>query len=95
MNKTAQRSLIKVSVALNKTPTDIHNDLVSVYGDLAYSYQAVAKWAAAFKSGRESIRDESQSGRPVTESTNANINMVEQLIDENLKELSLMPRCTL
>ena len=72
-----------MSVGLNNISTDIHNYLVSVYGDIAYSYKIVAKWAAAFKSERESIEDESGSRRPRTESTNANINMVEQLIDEN------------
>ena len=72
-----------MSVALNKTPIDIHNNLIGVYGDLAYSYKPVAKWAAAFKSERESIEDDSRSGRPRTESTNANINMVEQFNDEN------------
>ena len=37
MNKTKQRSFIKVSAILNKNP--IHNDLISVYGDPAYSFQ--------------------------------------------------------
>jgi len=53
------------------------------HGDLAPKYRTVAKWVALFKEGRESLEDDPRSGRPITAHTDANIELVRQIIEIN------------
>ena len=45
----------------------IHDNLVKVFGKIAYSYPSVARWAALFKAGKSNLEDKYRSGRPITE----------------------------
>ena len=51
MEKIEQRAYIKMSVSLNQSAMVIHDNLIKVYGEAAYSYPTVARWAASFKAG--------------------------------------------
>ncbi|XP_067130023.1 protein GVQW3-like [Centruroides vittatus] len=58
-----------------------------VLGEFAPSYTTVKKQTALFKSGRESVEDDSRSGRPSTAVTEENIDKVHDLVlaDRRLK----------
>ena len=47
------------------------------------SYTRVAEWVHRFKQGRTSVEDDPRVGRPVTEATDQNIEVIRKLIDEN------------
>jgi histone-lysine N-methyltransferase SETMAR len=68
---------------LGISTVEIHRELKLALGDLSPSYQTVARWEHFFKNGRESVKDDPRSGRPVTTCTKQNIDQVRQLIDEN------------
>ncbi|CAF3770587.1 unnamed protein product [Rotaria sp. Silwood1] len=75
------RFYIKVCTELNTSPSALHNELSSVYGDQAPSLRTVQRWSKSFREGREEIEDEVISGRPITETTAENIEQVRLLID--------------
>jgi histone-lysine N-methyltransferase SETMAR len=83
MNKENYRFYIKVRTALNIHPKLTHDELHSVFGDQAPSYNTVAKWSRYFCEGREEIEDQPRPGRPVTETTFENIEEVRCLIDDD------------
>ena len=102
MNYFEQRAYIKGRIAFNLTAVAIHSELVTVHGDDAFSQRTTAKWIDRFKSGRVLIEDDPCSGCPVTETTQQNIDRVEQLIDDDphisydeVKELTCFSRGTL
>jgi hypothetical protein len=102
MQKIDQRGFIKTCVALGKTPIEIHNQLIEAYDDSAYSFSGVEKRVAYHRAGGESIEDAYRSGRPITGCTQANIDLVKTLIEENprisydiLEEHSELSRGTL
>ena len=64
----------------DNTPTQIKDELDSVYGDSAPSLTTVKFWAAEFKRGRKSLGDDEQSGRPKTATTDENIAKVHQMV---------------
>jgi histone-lysine N-methyltransferase SETMAR len=83
MEKIEYRAYIKIRVFQDIAPIDIHRELTVAYGPLAPQYSTVWKWADRFKNGRESIEDDPRSGRPVTVYSEANIELVRQLIETN------------
>ena len=102
MNFVEQRAYIKGRTALNQTATSIHAELILIHGESAYKFRSVCKWVECFKAGRDEIEDKPRSGRPITELTEANITLVEQLIDNDkrisysdLEELTSLSRGTL
>jgi len=82
-NEFLQRAYIKMRTALKVEATAIHQDLVTILGDSAYSYRSVAEWSRRFKAGRDSVEDDPRPGRPLTASTKANIQQVQRLIDQD------------
>ena len=62
------------------TPTQIKDELDSVYGDSARSFTTVKFWAAEFKRGRKSLEDDERSGRPKIATTDENIAKVHQMV---------------
>ena len=66
MEKSECREYIKTRAVLGTPATEIHNELVDAWGDDAPQYRTVAKWAALFKEGGESLKDDPRSGRPIT-----------------------------
>ena len=83
MNKENYRFYIKVRTALGISPTIIHDELTRVFADEAPSYRTVAQWAQSFREGREEIEDEARPGRPVTETTDENIEQIRDAIDDD------------
>ena len=83
MEKFEYRAYIKTRVLFGVTATEISNELKSVHGDDAPEYRTVAKWAALFKAGRESLEDDPRSGRPITVYIPANIELVRAIIERN------------
>ncbi|GFX19402.1 HTH_48 domain-containing protein [Trichonephila clavipes] len=73
MAKIEYRAVIKYLFLKSNMPTQIKDELDSVYGDPAPSFTVVKIWAAEFKRGRKSLEDDERSGRPNTATTNENI----------------------
>ena len=80
MVKIEYRAVIKYLFLKGNTPTQIKDELDSVYGDSALSFTAVKFWAAEFKRGRESLGDDERSERPKTAITDENIANVHQMV---------------
>jgi len=74
------RSVIKFLSTVGTALKDIHQSLVSVYGDRAPSKTTVKNLGAEFNSGRESIEDDPPIGRPVEVTTAENFSAVELLV---------------
>ncbi|CAF3775224.1 unnamed protein product [Rotaria sordida] len=83
MDKENYRFYIKVRAALGISPTIIHDELTTVFGDEAPSYATVARWAQWSREGREEVEDEARPGRPVTETTDENIEQIRDAIDDD------------
>jgi len=75
-----KRCAIKFCVKLRETGTETFNKLKQAYGKHALSRSQVFKWYKAFSEGRESIKDESRSGRPSTSITDKNLEKVRALV---------------
>ena len=79
-SKVEVRSVIRFLHAKGKGPTEIHRELVSVYGDGVMTRKQVSVWCTAFSEGRTNVEDEPRSGRPCSSSTDDNIAQVNNLI---------------
>ena len=60
-----QRSVVKFLTKEGKKPKEILERMVVVYGGSAPSYYKVKFWSKQFKWGRESIKNDPHTGRPV------------------------------
>src|SRR5436190_23148743 len=80
MDKIEYRAVIKYMFLKGNTPTQIKDELDSVYGDSAPSFTTVKFWAAKFKRGRKSLGDDERSGRPKTAITDENIAKVHEMV---------------
>ncbi|KAM6159067.1 protein GVQW3 [Rhynchocyon petersi] len=78
-----QRISIKFCVKLNKSASETHHLLKEAYGDEVMSRARVFDWHKRFKEGRENVRDDARSGRPVTHRTDENIQKVKDLVCSN------------
>ncbi|CAF5030254.1 unnamed protein product, partial [Rotaria sp. Silwood1] len=83
MDKENYHFYIKVRTALGISPTIIRDELATVFGDEAPSYATVARWTQWFREGREEIEDEARPGRPVTETTDENIEQIRDTINDD------------
>ena len=71
---------------MNQSSIVILDNLVKVYGEAAYSYPTVARWAASFKVGESNLEDETRYWRPIMETIKVNIDLVESLIGKKILE---------
>lgn len=62
--KCEQRAVIRFFHKKQKSASDIHKELMEVYGRNAISYVMVWKWCKKFEEGRTEVHDEQRSGRP-------------------------------
>ncbi|CAF1086736.1 unnamed protein product [Didymodactylos carnosus] len=83
MDNEFDRYYIKIRTRLGIDPTTIHEELTTALGPNAPSYRTVARWAKRFREGREDVNDEPRSGRPVSELTDENIELVRQFINND------------
>ena len=58
MDKVWHRSVIRYLQKKGLTPMKIHADMVSIFGDDALASSTVKKWAAEFKTERESLKND-------------------------------------
>jgi hypothetical protein len=58
MEKVEIRDVILYLYKKEMSPKEIHEDFVDTLWKESLSYRTVKKWAAEFKSGRESIGDD-------------------------------------
>ncbi|GFX52660.1 HTH_48 domain-containing protein [Trichonephila clavipes] len=88
MDKIEYRAVIKYLFLKGNTPTQIKDELYSVYGDSAPSFTTVKFWAAEFKRCRKSLKDDERSGRSNTATADENIAKVHQIVleDHRIKE---------
>ena len=61
----------------------VHEELVTVYGDLSPSFRTVARCIQHFSDGRESVKDEVRAGRPGTSVTDSSVERAEALVEED------------
>lgn len=54
-----------------------------MYGDIAFSRQAISKWCELFENGRTNMEDDYRQGRPSTSVTDDNVERVHQLVLAN------------
>ena len=71
-----QRYAIKFCVKLNKSATDTFASLTEAYGDATLSRTMVFKWHKAFKDGRGNVEDDPRSGRPISSTSDQNVEVV-------------------
>ena len=82
-NKIRYRALIEFLTLENVQPQQIHNRMTVVYAECAPSYAMVKRWAAEFRQGRNSLEDESWSGRPSEAVCEENCRAVENTVLQN------------
>ncbi|GBN54975.1 hypothetical protein AVEN_261493-1 [Araneus ventricosus] len=58
------RSVIRFLNANNVKQTEIHRQLVEIYGENVMTDGMVRKWVRQFDDGRTNVHDEARSGRP-------------------------------
>ena len=80
MDKIWHCGVIKYLQKKRLTTKEIHADMVSTLGDDAPALLTVKKLAVEFKRGRESLEDDSRSGRPSTATTQENIDRIHQMV---------------
>ena len=66
MDKIEYQAVIKYLFLKGNTPTQIKDELDSVHGDSAPSFNTVKFWAAEFKHGRKRLGDDECLGHPKT-----------------------------
>src|SRR5215813_7913425 len=81
-----QRICIKFCFKLNKTAAKTHCMLKGAFGENALSKTRTFQWFKRFKEGRESVDDDSHSGRPSTSTTLEMIAKVQQVIREDRRQ---------
>ena len=81
-----QRSYIKIETLREKNPTEIHNALHEVCGDIVVDLSTVSRWASRFREGRVSIQDGPRSGWPVTTTDSTSVFIVGTLLEEDRRK---------
>ena len=67
-------------VGKNMEATDIHKEMLPMYGEHCLSRQAIHNWVQKFSEGWTSIEDEHRAGRPVEIATPEMLQCVEDII---------------
>ncbi|XP_035228570.1 uncharacterized protein LOC118200722 [Stegodyphus dumicola] len=79
------RAVIRFLWAKNVAASEIHRQIVEVYGDKAMSRQQVAKWCCSYQAGREHVenRNMEASGRRSSSRTDINTVRVEEIVQRD------------
>ena len=66
VTRQEQRSHVKIAVLWGINAKECHSELTEALGNRALTYRRVARWGAAFQSGRIASVDMRRTGRPRT-----------------------------
>ena len=75
-----KRAVIKYLHLKGMSPQEIHDDMNGTLGDDCPSYATIKNWAAEFKRGRTSTKDEPRSGRPREVTNDSQIDHIHNMI---------------
>ncbi|PSN41316.1 hypothetical protein C0J52_20248 [Blattella germanica] len=88
VSRLEQRAYIKIAVLRGQNAREFHAQLLEAVGARALPYRTVARWVAAFESGREATKDKPRTGRPRTVRTDVYRAVIQQCL-ENGRRWSL------
>ena len=74
---------IKFCVKASKSAVKTIKLINKAYGGTAMSRANVYRWYARFQDGREDVKDDARSGRPLTARTDENVGSVHRLLTED------------
>ncbi|KAJ4430637.1 hypothetical protein ANN_19226 [Periplaneta americana] len=74
------RAVIRYEWACESSVSIIHERLQTKYGEEVISRQMVGRWCCMFSEERQSMEDESRSGRPSTSTNENNIARVQDMV---------------
>jgi histone-lysine N-methyltransferase SETMAR len=77
------RLVIKFEMLLDKRPPEIHGLLLHALGDQCPSIQTVRHWFREFAEGKQDVADDQRAGRPVSASTNENVEKASKFLEED------------
>lgn len=83
LSETEFRAYIKVRTFLGASATSIHEDLTKACPSTAPSYATVTLWMRRFREGRQSLEDDPRSGRPISATSDENIQRIRDLIHDD------------
>ena len=75
-----QRINIKFCVKIGKSANEMSALLTVAYVEYAMKISNVFEWHRRFKEGREDVHDDTRSGQPKTQRTDANVDRVRTLV---------------
>lgn len=84
MEKIEFQAVIRFLTKQGKTPRIILKEMSYVYGDSSPANTMVYKWRSLLKQGRESIKDDHPSGRPIEATSSVIVEKVEKLVLEGV-----------
>ncbi|PSN47906.1 hypothetical protein C0J52_03370 [Blattella germanica] len=93
VSRLEQRAYIKIAVLRGQNARECHAQLLEAVGARALPYRTVARWVAAFESGREATKDKPRTGRPRTVRTDVSRAVIQQCL-ENDRRWSLQELAT-
>ncbi|PSN48583.1 hypothetical protein C0J52_14663 [Blattella germanica] len=93
VSRLEQPAYIKIAVLRGQNARECHAQLLEAVGVRALPYRTVARWVAAFKSGREATKDKPRTGRPRTVRTDVSRAVIQQCL-ENDRRWSLQQLAT-
>ena len=82
-SKVEVRGTIRFLWAKRLNCTDIHREILAVYGPHAISRPAIVKWYQQFDQGRTGLGDDHREGRPLTSTTDNNVQAIKEIIRNN------------
>ncbi len=66
-----------------KCATEVHMDLLAVFGNDTYSVQTVRSWLREFRAGRDRVHDLERSGRPMSARSEDNVEAVLDAVNQD------------
>lgn len=87
------RAVVKFLTKLEWKSTEIILNVKKVYGDSAPKKTTIYEWIKRFKEGRESLKDDDRSGKPVTSISEENVATVREIIERD-RRISLQVMAT-
>ena len=85
MDNKYNRYYSRIRTILGIAPKTIHEKLVAALGRGASAYRTVTNWVELFHEGREDVNNGPQPGRPVSELTDENIELIRQIICDHFE----------